>query len=59
MLTTAILNSCNCTIMLQIGNVANALSSYAEQPIIVWDIVSYRGTQILKMSSGRKVCKKW
>jgi len=41
-----------------IGNVANAVSARAEQPIIVWDIVNYRGTQIFKMRSGRKVCKK-
>jgi len=42
----------------EIGNVANAVSACAEQLIIVWDIVNYRGTQILKMRSGRKVCKK-
>ena len=43
----------------EIGNVANALSACAEQPIIVWDIVNYRGTQILEMRGGRKACKKW
>ena len=42
----------------EIGNVANADSACAEQPVIAWDIVNYRGPQILKMRSGRKVCKK-
>ena len=43
----------------EIGNVANAVSACAVQPIIVWGIVNYRGTQILKMRSALKVCRKW
>jgi len=41
----------------EIANVANAVSACAEQPIIVWDIVNYRGTHILKMRSGRRSAK--
>ena len=41
----------------EIGNVANAVSACAEQPINVWDIVNYCRAQILKMRSGRKVCE--
>jgi len=43
----------------EIVSVANAVSSCAEQPMIVWDIANCRGTQIFKIRSGRKVCKKW
>jgi len=63
MLTTAILSSYNCSIMLQKLEmyIANAVSAPMppERPIIVWDIVNYRGTQTLKMRCGWKVCKKW
>ena len=41
----------------EIGNVANGVNACAEQSIIVWDIVNYRGTQILKMRSGRRSAK--
>ena len=43
----------------EIGNVVNAVSACGEQPIVVWDIMNYCGTQISKTRSGRKVCKKW
>ena len=39
--------------------IANAVNACAEQPIVVWDIVNYRGTQNLNMRCGQKVCKKW
>jgi len=46
MSTIAILSSCNCSIMLHKLEmyIGNAVSACAEQPIIVWDIVNYRGT---------------
>jgi len=39
--------------------IASAVSACAEQAIIVWDKVNYRGTQTLKMRNGQNVCKKW